>query len=471
VPARRSRALPRGISLEITEVSRGLAVYVFKSRSIVSILLLSQLSPLAALAQECAPREASGVPATAGALQAARAAAEKLGPPVDYNQLFPLHVEVCSVRQIVPKEGGAGGPGGHALMYLKGVCRDPQAGYPRLKRCAPGTDLTNPESGTVVSVDKHFKNVNWVAVEGRTMMLTGGMERVSRQNYDALVQQVSAGGAFDGIKYNDEFLKSVTAPSGATMPPAEHVKKAAIEDAVGTDFAINAGRKSSCARIPMSDAQITAMMDYLNGLNDKYASGKADYVWNGYKDNCTHVVHNALAAAGIGKPKKTNAPFYELPFNQQWPENEAFRAAKLVAEDKLEDLAGLYGNDRKREAFLKFGQGPARHGGLLEARAQIADNEMYDPSEKVLFWDVPKLNPRRKAMDRMFGDPRNTDLRVNLEHYEEAYSTALVRLTSDRKVAARMAKDAKFAAFARKYFAWLEAQKQDAAAKRKLLAR
>ena len=48
-------------------------------------------------------------------------------------------------------------------------------------------------------------------------------------------------------------------------------------------------------------------MDFLNGLNDEYASGKADYEWSGYADNCVHTLHNALAAAGVWKPKSVRA--------------------------------------------------------------------------------------------------------------------------------------------------------------------
>ncbi|TMC37534.1 MAG: hypothetical protein E6J24_00235, partial [Chloroflexi bacterium] len=50
-----------------------------------------------------------------------------------YDRLFPYYVEVSAVTQLRPRGERAGGPGGHATMFIGGASRDPSIGYPRLK--------------------------------------------------------------------------------------------------------------------------------------------------------------------------------------------------------------------------------------------------------------------------------------------------------------------------------------------------
>ena len=49
------------------------------------------------------------------------------------------------------------------------------------------------------------------------------------------------------------------------------------------------------------------IIHFLNDLNREYATGAADYHWNGYHDNCVHTLRNALAAASIGEPISVRA--------------------------------------------------------------------------------------------------------------------------------------------------------------------
>ena len=58
-------------------------------------------------------------------------------------------------------------PAGHAILYIKGACKDDEAPFPQLRRCrSVGTRLKDPERGAGVSVNQLFKNVNWVATPG-----------------------------------------------------------------------------------------------------------------------------------------------------------------------------------------------------------------------------------------------------------------------------------------------------------------
>ena len=50
-----------------------------------------------------------------------------LEPDPLYEELVSHYVELCAVSQYRPREGGLGGIPGHAVMYLKGACRDEAA--------------------------------------------------------------------------------------------------------------------------------------------------------------------------------------------------------------------------------------------------------------------------------------------------------------------------------------------------------
>ena len=91
---------------------------------------------------------------------------ERRPDPV-YDQLFPYYVEFCATSQFRSKLKGEGGVAGHAVMYIKGACKDEQAAFPQLRQCrVAATDLHDPEHGAGVSVGRWFQNVNWVAVPG-----------------------------------------------------------------------------------------------------------------------------------------------------------------------------------------------------------------------------------------------------------------------------------------------------------------
>src|SRR5579871_3204829 len=96
-------------------------------------------------------------------------------PEAEYVALFPYYAESCAVSQILKKPGfGAdirGGVGGHAVLYLNGVCRDP-ASSTRLALCDGAPALGR---GVGLSVNAHYKNANWVAVQGRDFFFQGGL--------------------------------------------------------------------------------------------------------------------------------------------------------------------------------------------------------------------------------------------------------------------------------------------------------
>ena len=100
--------------------------------------------------------------------------------PPQYDNLYPYYVELCAVSQIRAKFAPHGGSPGHAVMYLKGVCRDHEAAFPTIKVCDAGSvDLRDPETGVGISVNKLLKNVNWIAVPGKRLFFGATLRTIS----------------------------------------------------------------------------------------------------------------------------------------------------------------------------------------------------------------------------------------------------------------------------------------------------
>ena len=110
------------------------------------------------------------------------AVAPLIVPDPLYEELVTHYVELCAVSQYRPLKGKLGGIPGHAVMYLKGACRDESSPYPRLRACRyASTDRADPEHGAGVSVNRWLKNVNWVATSGTFLFYDGDVE-----TYDVL---------------------------------------------------------------------------------------------------------------------------------------------------------------------------------------------------------------------------------------------------------------------------------------------
>jgi hypothetical protein len=98
-------------------------------------------------------------------------------PEPIYVELFPYYASICALSQIRATFTEHGGTPGHAVMFLRGACKDEDATYPRLELC-PEEEVETGDAnfGTGISVNKTFRNVNWVLIEGRDMFFDGMLE-------------------------------------------------------------------------------------------------------------------------------------------------------------------------------------------------------------------------------------------------------------------------------------------------------
>ncbi|HLN10551.1 MAG TPA: hypothetical protein VK281_16545, partial [Xanthobacteraceae bacterium] len=297
---------------------------------------------------------------------------ERRPEPV-YDQLIPYYVELCATSQFRSKLKGDGGVAGHAVMYIKGACKDEQAPYPQLRRCrAAATELDDPEHGAGVSVGRWFRNVNWVAVPGYKLFYRGNLEageRLTEAHFKATVRHVIDRGVYQGVEFHDRPRTSSTGPS---------LEDFVAEEGIGTDLALQFARSAFCARLPVTERMLEEVIAFLNDKNREYAEGEPDYQWSVWADNCAHTLRNALAAANIWSPLSVRAVKFLQIFNLAVPANEFVNLAELATEGHIADYRQIQQDDPRRDALHEFGWLPTRHGALLKTLPVHEPNDLYD---------------------------------------------------------------------------------------------
>ncbi len=337
-------------------------------------------------------------------------------PGAEYDSLYPQYIQLCAVSQIRARFATKGGSAGHAVMYLNGACKDNAYPYPRIKLCAEDSRQT----GVGISVNKTFKNVNWMAVPGKALFFHGNLkpgEFLETEQVRATIRYAADEDVFEGIKIHEQY-----------EPPSDD--ESALEtllasETLGTDFALTFGRNVYCANVPVSEPVLSDIVDYLNGLNDQYARGEATYNWSGYSDNCVHTLRNALAAGSVWPPKSINQIKLLQLFHLAVPANEfaelAFRANRF----KIEDFERVYQDPHMREALLRYGWLPARHGAILEYIPVHQNNVLYDIRYRIFVLQAPLLRLKSRRIGKMFVDMRYTHVEANLRYYQSLYAKIL----------------------------------------------
>lgn len=340
-------------------------------------------------------------------------------PDERYEEIFPHYVELCAVSQFRSEELTGGSPG-HAVMYLKGACRDREAPYPKLRRCAAGvTDPADPEHGAGISVNRWFRSTNWIAVDGRALFysdLEPG-ETVTRERIEQVARRAVDEGVFRGVELW---------PWPEQTPDSDLVDFAA-KRSVGTDFALLYARSALCGRLPITAEMLDEVVDFLNDRNREYVTGAADYEWSGYFDNCVHTLRNALAAASVWEPISIRMTKLLQVFHLAIPANEALNLAALGTMGPLESYPDVFGDEILRDAMLEFGWLPTRHGALLVSLPVHPDNEVFDTQPRILALQGPLRLRQTRRLVQLLDDPRYTELEANLRFFEERYRGILSR--------------------------------------------
>ncbi len=351
-----------------------------------------------------------------------------LRPPAQQAQLGgPYSAELCAASQFRKREGSigpkieGGGFGGHAVMFLSGVCLARDQSYPVLTLC----DGAQPaHDGVGISVNAHYKNANWVATPGREFVFHGTLkpgERLGREAYERTIARAQELGTLDAIKFHEVYFKD--------MPPGAAERDYKYQVSLGTDFALNYARDRYCARVPLSRQQMSDMIDYLNSLNVPYRDGKREYKWNVLKDNCSHVYHNALAAAGIWSPWPTNRFVVRSALSFPVPKNEFVNLMRRVNDMPIDDIEALYADPEIRAALIKYDRLPAGPGALAELERIVQQNDVYESDISLIFYDDPLTGRYQRRYKRILADKRYTDILANARHFKALYE----RILSERQ--------------------------------------
>ena len=348
-------------------------------------------------------------------------------PDAAYEKLFSDYVELCAGSQFRAKLTGEGGLAGHAVMYLKGACREEDAPFPQLRRCrVAATSLDDPEHGVGISVNRWFKNVNWVAIPGYHLFFDGNLkagEPLTQTQFDAVEQQAIDRGLFKGIAFHH-------------YPGAESDTDLRVfleRHAIGTDFALQFARSVFCARLPVTPPMMDQVIAFLNDKNREYAEGKADYNWSVWADNCAHTLRNALAAANIWSPLSVRAIKIRQIFNLAIPANEFVNLAELITQDdNIGDYRAILDDSPRRDAFHEFHWLPTEPGALLKTLPVHVPNDLYDTTFRLFTLQSPFLMGKTQRAIDLLSDPRFVDLAANLHYFAEKYDAILPRLDEER---------------------------------------
>ena len=288
-----------------------------------------------------------------------------------------------------------------------------------------------------ISVNKIFDNVTWVAIPGRDEFFRGGLatqQTLDRDLYETTIRRATAAGWFRGVGIKDTVMRQ----RPRAMSPEEFI----VRQSIGTDFALNFARTAYSARLPMSRDAIGKVIAYLNTANE--SAQTSGYTWNMYTNNCSHVAHNALAAAGVWDPKVARGPgamnvardvvsvARALALSQMsdfsFPANNFVRLYEAGNERPIDDALAAFRNHDVRRTMSDgwLSTGP----GALIASYPIRDptrNQMFAPGRDPFLFSVPMLWDKANTYKMLTRDAPSfvTDLAANLAHYRKRYATTL----------------------------------------------
>jgi hypothetical protein len=345
----------------------------------------------------------------------------EIRPDPAYDALHPYYVELCAVDQYRKLDGRLGTLAGHAVMYLRGACRREDAPFPALETCeAPAADPRVPRHGSGISVNRMLKNVNWLATPGKGLFLDGDLaagQRLTAGHYEATIERAVALGLFRGVEIHERWLDRPR--TGRAL------EEFVARKAVGTDYALRFARTLLCTRMPVTAAMMERMIAFLNGLNEQYASGEADYEWSGYHDNCVHTLHNTLAAAGVWRAKAV----WEIKLRQLLhlaiPANAFIELAERGHEASVAPWWRVWLDEHARRTLLEYDWLPTRDGVLVKVLPIHAENDLFDTRHRIFVLEGPLRRVRSRQLARMLADERYTDLAANLRHFERLYAETL----------------------------------------------
>ena len=222
------------------------------------------------------------------------------------------------------------------------------------------------------------------------------------------------------------------------MPPDMTPEAYKYEISVPTDYAISFGRGRYCARVPVTRAQMAKVVAFLNAENAPYRSGQREFRWSLFQDNCIHLAHNALAAAGVWEVWPTNRTLLVALFDFPVPKNEFVNLMRRTNDPGFAKSSRRLSGSGGPAIRAAFGQLPVRPGAIAQSWPPRYPNEVYETQLKLVFYDEPLFGPYRGWLDAILADPRYFDIERNLRYFAARYRQLL---TARQPVAWWLAQD------------------------------
>jgi hypothetical protein len=313
------------------------------------------------------------------------------------------------------------------VFYLSGACRDSGTDYPVLLVCDPTTRTAGDDAedyGVGVSMNEHFSNAKWVAISGRAFFFDGGLppgHGLTRTEYAQTKARAEQMGIYRAVRFQ---------PWVFDDKPADVSEEAwKYEVSIGTDYATSFARGRFCARIPVTRAQTARMVTFLNAQNAPYRDGKEVFKWSIFQDNCIHLAHNALAAAGIWGEWPIDMPLLFAMFDFPVPKNEFVNVMRRINDPPDLDLMSIYHDETAADTLAQFGHLPWIPGAVAETHPLEQPNEVYDTNVALVYYDDPVTGRYRRRENVIFDHPRYLDIEQNLGFFSGLYR----RLDAERK--------------------------------------
>ncbi len=369
--------------------------------------------------------------------QALQAAPSGQSEHAVYSQVFPFHVEYAAMTQIKPFGQKAGGPGGHAFLYIHGLCKDYSVPYPKVIPCSeakfpPGLE----HSGVGISVNNDFVNANWVAVPGHELFFKG---IVPNGNVDAAAIQAVEDAAiryriFEGVQVKPALVST-------RQRGQERYTRQVAKNAIGTDFAAQFGRELWGVRFRVDQKAIPEMAKFLNAVNEPYVMGVKPYEWSGIYDNCAMLSANVLAQACVRKSIPTRQIWIRQLFHLALPRNGLSTLQSLVHEGgrgaiaravfpevSAVDFDVVMNNPIWRENLRRFGTLPVGLGALSRHYPTFKGDALF--ADDLAVAQIPHVIPgaNRRSKD-YFNIPEFSQLgSQHLHHWETELQQARLQV-------------------------------------------
>jgi hypothetical protein len=142
-------------------------------------------------------------------------------------------------------------------------------------------------------------------------------------------------------------------------------------------------------------------------------------------NNCAYLAHNALAVAGIWPEWSMDRPLLVAAFDFPVPKNEFVNLMRRTNDMQIADPDTLYEDEAARSEMLRQGLIATRPGALAEAHPAVQPNDLYDTHLRLIFFDEAIFGRYQQRFDRIFTEPRYTDLVSNLAHFSALYRKIL----------------------------------------------